>query len=189
MNKTSLSLLIATAILIASGAYYFFRDVPVPPPAVTPTVQETQSSDSAIQFLGSALSQSKDGKVLWELNAEQIAADAERKFVNLTNIQAHIYQNGDQGKIQLTAPQGQVDTTSSIITMQGGMKAVSDKGAEFAGNLVKWFTKEQKFIGEGNILYRQKDITVTGDKIESDQDFKIIRVHGNARAELRRERP
>jgi LPS export ABC transporter protein LptC len=185
MNKTSIGLLAAALILIGSGLYYFLREVPDPP--LTPSAStEKAVTNGDIQFLESGLSQMKDGKIQWQVNANQIQVDADKKMINLTNIRAEMYDNGAQGNIQLTANQGQMDTTTKVMDLRGNITAISDKGAEFVSNLAKWMANERRFIAEGNVQFRQKDITIMGEKLEADQNFTHIRVSGNAQAELRR---
>jgi LPS export ABC transporter protein LptC len=187
MNKTSIGLLVVALTLISSVLYYFLREVPDPP--LTPAVStEKAVTNGDIQFLGSGLSQTKDGKMQWQVNADQIQVGADKKMINLTNIRAEMYDNGEQGNIQLTANQGQMDTTNKVMDLRGNITAVSDKGTEFVSSLAKWMANERRFIAEGNVQFRQKDITIMGEKLEADQNFTLIRVSGNAQAELRRVR-
>lgn len=182
-HKTTIGIIAAAILLVGSGLYYFFQSVPEPPPE---PVVEKQKTDSEIQYLGTALSETKDGKLQWELKADQMQVGPDQKTVSLSGLHAQTYDAAGQAKIQLTANQGDMDTQAKVVTIQGNIKAISDKGAELAGNMLKWFMNERRFIGEGNIQYRQKDVTIMGDNLEADQDLNTIRVTGNARAELRR---
>jgi LPS export ABC transporter protein LptC len=181
LNKNTAVIIAATVLLVGSGLYYFLRAVPEPPPE--PVAEQTAGG---VEYLGTAFSETKDGKLQWELNADQVQAGEDKKTATLIGLRAKIYKDGGQGNIQLTANEGRMEMTEKIVTLQGNIKATSEKGAELAGNMIKWFMKEHRFTGEGNIQYRQKDTTITGDKLEADLDANIIRVSGNARAELRR---
>lgn len=183
INRSTAGIIAAAILLVGSGLYYFFRAAPEPPPV---SVVENKSTGDEIQYLGTGLSETKDGKLQWELNADQIQAGIDKKTMTLFGLRAQIYESAGQGNIQLTANQGCMEMTDKILTLQGNIKAVSEKGAELAGNMIKWFIKERRFTGEGNIQYHQKDVTVMGDKLEADLNLNIIRVTGNARAELRR---
>jgi lipopolysaccharide assembly outer membrane protein LptD (OstA) len=81
-----------------------------------------------------------------------------------------------------------MDTTTKVMDLRGNITAISDKGTEFVSSLAKWMASERRFIAEGNVQFRQKDITIMGEKLEADQNFTLIRVSGNAQAELRRVR-
>lgn len=181
INKNTAAVIAAALLLVGGGIYYFFRSVPEPPPAVV-----AEKPEDTIQYLGSALSETKDGKLIWELTADQIQAGVDKKNVMLQGLHAKIYKSDGQGNIQVTASQGQMDMTDRVVTLQGDIKAVSEKGAELVGNMIKWFMKEQRFVGEGGIHYQQKDVTISGDKLEVDQNLNVIRITGNARAEMRR---
>lgn len=184
INKTSISIIVAAIMLVGSGLYYFFGEAPEPPPPVDTT--QKISSVNEIQFLGTGLSETKDGKLQWELNADQIQVGTDKKTAAMIGLRAQIYENAGQGKVQITAKQGQMDVEHKILTLQGDIKAISEKGAEFTGNMIKWLMKEGRFTGEGNIQYHQNDMTIMGDTLEADQNLNTIRVTGNARAELRR---
>jgi LPS export ABC transporter protein LptC len=183
INRTTAGIITAAILLVGSGLYYFFRPAPEPPPV--PVVENTSAGDE-IQYLGTGLSETKDGKLRWELNADQIQAGTDKKIVTLLGLRAKIYESAGQGNIQLTANEGRMEVENKVVTLQGNIKAVSEKGAELAGNMIKWFIKERRFTGEGNIQYFQKDVTVMGDNLEADLNLNVIRVTGNARAELRR---
>ena len=183
MNKNTVLLLAAAVLLTGAGLYYFLRDVPEPPPAVA----EQGTEEREIQFLGTGLSDTKDGKIQWEVQADQIQAGLDRKLVTLRGIRAKIYEHtGGQGILEITANQGRLETAEKVLTLEGNIKALSEKGTEFAGNVIKWFMNEQRFTGEGGIRYRQADVTITGDRLEVEQNLNTVRVTGNARAELRR---
>lgn len=184
MNKTFIGVVVALLLIITGGLYYFFSDTPAP--SSNATVEEKKPQEGKVQFLGTNLTETKEGKTQWEINADQILAKADNKLIEFIKMQAQIYGTGEQGNIKLTANQGQMDQVSKMITLHGDIKAVSDKGAEFTADMVKWFTNEQRFAAEGNVQYRRQDVTIIGDKLESEQNFTKVRVTGNARAELRR---
>ncbi|MEM5769344.1 MAG: LPS export ABC transporter periplasmic protein LptC [Bacillota bacterium] len=183
INKNTVVLIAVAVLLTGSGLYYFLRDVPEPPP----TVAEQGAEEGELQFLGTGLSETKDGKIQWEVQADQIQAGLDKKIVTMQGIRAKIYEHtGGQGIIQITANQGRMENTEKVLTLEGNITALSEKGTEFAGNVIKWFMNEQRFTGEGGIRYRQTDVTITGDRMEVEQNLNTVRVTGNARAELRR---
>jgi|GEM_PF-6753876 len=184
MNKTFIGILVAALILVIGGLYYFFREVSVPSPSSTVT---EKVEEGKIQLLGTQLSEAKDGKIQWEINADQITTKTDRKIIDFANIRAHIFGASEQGNVTFTATEGQLDTVNKIMTLQGNIKAVSDQGAEFLGNMAKWFTTEHRFTAEGDVQYHRPDVTIMGDKLEIEQNFTKVRVSGNARAELRRD--
>lgn len=183
-NRTTAGLIVAALFLIVAGLYYFLRDTPEPP--VVSEVDKPAATGDELQYLGTGISETKDGKIQWELNADQIQAGADKKNVTLIGLRAKIYETGGQGDIQLTADQGHMDAIDKVLTLHGDIKAISSKGAEFAGNVMKWFMQERRFTSEGNIHFQQNDITIMGDNLEADQNLNTIRVTGNARAEMRR---
>jgi LPS export ABC transporter protein LptC len=183
MNKTFVGIIIVAVLLITSGLYYFFKDDPIIIPS--PTASENPDKVGTVQFLGTSLNEVKNGQVQWEVKADQISA-VDKKLINLSNVKAQIFGSGDQGKIQIIAKEGQYDTVSKIITLQGSIKAVSDKGNELLSNMTQWFTGEHRFVAEGDVRYRGQDVVISGDKMETEQNLTHIRVTGNARAELRR---
>ncbi len=183
INKNTVVLIAVAVLLVGSGLYYFLRDVPEPPP----TVAEQGTEERELQFLGTGLSETKDGKIQWEVQADQMQAGLDKKIVTMLGIRAKVYEHtGGQGIIQITASQGRMETTEKVLTLEGNIKALSEKGTEFAGNMIKWFMNEQRFTGEGGIRYQQADVTITGDRMEVEQNLNTVRVTGNARAELRR---
>lgn len=180
MNKTAYLSLACALLLLTGGLYYFFREEP-PMPENTPAAQQTEPQPAAnLTFAGSSIVEEKNGKKVWEINAETIEADAGGKLVYLKNLKGTFYQEKG-GQLELVAPEGVLDTKTHDITLTGGMKATSSDGAVFTAPQGRYAEQSKTFTGTGGITLTRGETVITGDKIDADTNMEKVKVQGNAK--------
>lgn len=177
MNKRTILVYAGIGLVLLGCLYYFFREEPMTPAAPNPVSQSKQE----VSFEKSALSEEKDGKRLWTINAESINVDSTSKKVYLTNVKGVFYrENG--GTVDLTARTGVADTASKEIFLEGDVTAISSTdGATFTAPQARWSGEVRWFFAEGGVKLTRDDTVVTGDKLESDAAMEQVRVRGNAK--------
>lgn len=176
MKKTTY-LIIACVVLFLGGClYYFLKDEPVTPKE---PVQVATSESTSLSYVGNSITEEKDGKRLWELQAETIDIDSNTKNMKFKNIKGVFYQDNG-GKIDISAPEAAVDSKTKEIVMVGKIKAIASDGTTFAAQEIRWSNLEQRFYGSGDVSLTQDDTVMTGDQIESDRNMSKIKVSGHA---------
>lgn len=180
MNKTTYLTLACAVLLIIGGLYYFFREEPLI--NEVPTTKPNQAQTAAnLTFAGSSIIEEQNGRKVWELNAENIEADAGGKLVYLKKIKGTFFQEKG-GKIDVTALEGVLDTKTHDITLQGDMKVTSSDGAVFTAPRGSYVERTKIFTGTGGITLTRGDTIITGDKIDADTNMEQVKVQGNAKA-------
>lgn len=177
MSKRIILVYAGIGLMLLGCLYYFFREEPAAPIAPRTVSQPKQE----VSFEKSALSEEKDGKRLWTINAESINVDNTSKKVYLTNVKGIFYrENG--GTVELIARTGVADTASKEIFLEGDVTAVSSTdGATFTAPKARWSGEVRWFFAEGGVKLMREETVVTGDKLESDAAMEQIRVRGNAK--------
>lgn len=175
MKKSTYILFACMLCILAWGVYYFLRsESPISRPVVQP-----KEESAKMLYTGNSIVQEKAGKRVWEVVAENIEVDAETQNVRLKTVKAVFYQDNG-GKLEVTAPQGAMDSQTKDVTLLGTVKAVDTEGATFSAQEVKWVEKDRKMYGTGGITLTKGDTVITGDQIESDANVEKVKVQGNA---------
>lgn len=178
MKKTTYLMIVCSALFLAGGLYYFFREEPLVVPK--PAEVEQAAPASTLSYVGNSITEVKDGKPLWELQAETIEMDMTTQNTNMKNIKGTFYQaNG--AKIDITAPAAVLDNKTKDITMTGTVHAVASDGATFTAQEAHWLGQAERFYGSGNVVVTKDDAVMTGDNIESDATMAKIKVSGHAK--------
>ena len=168
---------IACAILIVAGSlgYWLWGG----PAKESPEAAAAQDAPK-VTFASSSISQEKNGKKIWELNADTIEADPDGKIAYLSNLKGVFYQEKG-GKIDIAAQQARVDMKTHDIFMQGNVKAVTSEGATFTANEAQWVGEPKSFLGTGNVTLIKDGTTISGDNIQTDAMMQKVKVYGNAK--------
>ena len=180
MNKTAYLSLACALLLVIGGFYYFFREEPVLPentPAIEPTTAQPAAN---LTFAGSSIIEEKNGKKVWEMNAESIEADAGGNLVYLKKLKGTFYQEKG-GTVDIIAQDGILDTKTHDITLQGDMKATSSDGVVFTAPQGRYVEQTKTFSGTGGITLTRGDTIITGDQIDADTTMEKVKVQGNAK--------
>lgn len=178
--KKKVYLSIACAVLILTGGlYYLFAGGTASDSAATPQTGSPKAAAN-LTFTGSTIVEEQDGKKLWELSADTIEADPAGTTVYLTNVKGTFYQEKD-GKIDIVAKQATMDSKTHDIAMLGDIKATASDGAVFMAPEVRWSGEPKSFTGWGGVTLIRGDTTITGDKLETDDNMQKVKVYGNAK--------
>ena len=177
MKKKTIAIYALAGLLLVGCLYYFFRAEGITPEASsakTPAKQE-------VLFENTALVEEKDGKRLWELNAEAVNVDVTAKKVNLTKVNATFYRE-DGSKVNVVAHSGIADIAKQEVFLNGEVTAVSAAdGATFTAPHVRWAGEIRWFFAEGGVKLVRDDTVITGDKLDSDVNMEKVKVRGNAK--------
>lgn len=177
MKKNTYIISACFLILLAGCLYYFLKDEPFQQETASAPKEEQAAT---LSYVGNRITEEKDGKPLWELNAETIEIDVNTKNILLKNIKGTFYQDNG-GKIDITAPQAVMDNKTKDIAMSGKVYAVASDGGTFTAQETHWTGQTQLFYGSGDVICTKDDTVMSGDVIESDKNMVKIKISGHAK--------
>ena len=93
MKKTTYLAVASMALFLIFGLWYFLREEPLP--VKQPAEQATTEKTPGITFSGNSIIEEKDGKLLWDLKADNIEVSPDSKVLTLFNLQATYHQSPD----------------------------------------------------------------------------------------------
>jgi len=168
-----LLLLLIIAAIIASGLYYFLREE---------SLEDTkrESVVSRMAFSGSTLTESQDGKKLWDLTARVMEVDPKTNWVYMTDLTGVIYR-ADGTKIDVTGKNAVVDPKTRNVEMSGGITMKASDGPTFNADQGHYVAKDRKIFASGSVRATKDDYLLTANELETDDQFDVITVKGKAR--------
>lgn len=178
MNKTFLAVIAVSLTLVSGIVYYFNKEETAE--RIVPETETAAPMD--ISFTASSLSEDKDGKRSWEMDAETIRVDAAAKKIYLKNLRGTVYRD-DGSSLRLTAREGVMDTITKDIMLEGDIEATSSDGAILTAPQARFAGATRWFFATGGVMLKKDDTLITGDNLESDAGMEQIRVRGNAKIE------
>lgn len=164
-------LLIAT--IIAGGLYYFLREEPLED-------TKKESIVTRMAFNGSNLTESQDGKKMWDLTARIMEVDPKTQWVYMTDLKGSFYRE-DGTEIAVTGKNAVVDPKTRDVSMSGGIAMKASDGPTFQAEKARYVAKDRKIFASGSIRATKDDYILTANELETDDKFDIIVVKGNAR--------
>ena len=161
------------AAMVAGGLYYFLREE-----ALEDTKRESVVTRMA--FSGSHLTETQDGKPIWDLTARVMEVDSKTQWVYMTDMTGVIYRQ-DGTKIDVTGKNAVVDPKTRNVEMTGGIAMKAADGSTFQAEKGHYVAKDRRIFASGSIRATKEDYVLTANELETDDQFAVITVKGNAR--------
>ena len=161
------------AAIIAGGLYYFLREEPLED-------TKKESVVSRMAFTGSHLTESQDGKQLWDLTARVMEVDPKTNWVYMTDLTGVIYRS-DGTKIDVTGKNAVVDPKTRNVELSGGLTMKASDGPTFKADKGRYVAKDRKIFASGSVRATKEDYIMTANEFEADDKFDVITVKGQAR--------
>ena len=167
----------ALAVFLIYGLYYFLRDEPIDIPK--PSADKTDTR-KMLMFSGNKMIEEKNGKIQWEIAAENISVNPKSRDASLQKVTAVLYQQ-DGSKITLKSKQGTMDSETRDITLQEDVQVEAEgQAVKLFARELKWSPAKRQLSGRDNIKIIRDDTVITGDFLEADEPIQKIKVWGNA---------
>ena len=165
--------MLVIAAVVAGGLYYFLRPEPL---------EDTrrESVVTRMAFSGSHLTETQDGKPLWDLTARVMEVDPKTQFVYMTDLTGAFFRE-DGTRIDVTGREAVVDSKTHNVELTGGFRLKASDGPEFSADKGRYAAKEHKIFASGSIRGTKEDYVLTANELETDDKFDLIVVRGNAR--------
>ena len=159
--------------MVAGGLYYFLREEPLED-------TKRESVVTRMAFSGSHLTETQDGKPIWDLTARVMEVDSKTQWVYMTDMTGVLYrQNGT--KIDVTGKQAVVDPKTRNVEITGGLTMKASDGPTFQAEQGRYVAKDRRIFASGAIRATKEDYVLTANELETDDQFEVITVKGNAR--------
>ena len=172
-KSKNLLLGLVIAAIIAGGLYYFLREEPLED-------TKKESVVSRMAFTGSHLTESQDGKQLWDLTARVMEVDPKTNWVYMTDLTGVIYRS-DGTKIDVTGKKAVVDPKTRNVELSGGLTMKASDGPTFNADKGRYVAKDRKIFASGSVRATKEDYIMTANEFEADDKFDVITVKGQAR--------
>ena len=162
MRKKGIILLAAFAVLAVIGTIaWAILSVPEAPRGDEPV--------HVMRYEGNSLSVEKDGRTIWKMTAESLAANADNNTAEATNIDGTFYQP-DGRELNLKAPHAVYRMDTKDLSMDGGIKVQTTDGIELTSRELAW--SDAKLTKEADA------VLVTAESIESSDGFQKLAARG-----------
>ncbi len=123
----------------------------------------------------------ENGSLRMHATAQEFEGDEINKIVVLKDFSGEMYENGKISTM-MTAPKVVADDTKRIVTASGGVILKSlDRKTVMSANWIRWFAKEQRVIGIGDVKVTSEMGDMTGAAFEADTALKKWKVTDSAK--------
>lgn len=176
MKKKITAIIALSAVLIGGFIWYISDEGP----DIAQKVKE-QTPDRMMTYSGNVLKEEKDGKLIWEVTADNMQIDIETNAVKMQNMKGTFYR--DDGTVtELSAKEASYNQKKNIIAMKGSIEASQSDGGKLKADQARYDGKKKHLYCDGNVEVNKDGYLVTGDHLVADQTSGKIRVDGNAHA-------
>ncbi len=159
--------------------------VPPEPEAPLSSVEEAEGPVGLAQELRDVrYSQSKEGRLQWELVASTVEQAADGP-TSLEKVKITYYS--DDGRVTvLTADSGLYENTTHNAALRGNVVVTTSDGNNLRTDALKWNQKAELLEGEGDVVMTRGGSVLKGKKFElspEDETFRIYNVEGTVQHE------
>ncbi len=175
--KKKITAVIALFVVLIGGFIWYISDEG---PDITQKVKE-QVPDRMMTYSGNVLKEEKNGKLIWEVTAENMQIDIQTNAVSMKNMKGTFYR--EDGTItELSAKEASYNQKKNIITMKGSIEASQSDGGKLKADKARYDGKKKHLYCDGNVEVNKDGYLVTGDHLVADHTTGKVRVDGNAHA-------
>ena len=107
------------------------------------------------------VTETKDGKVYWELYAEKGSYDSDKGGVLLTNVLGNFYNPDDEVVISFRSDNGTYSEETKEISIGGNALVVAYDGSSIRADKLTFKGKDEDILAEGNVIINRNDDFIT----------------------------
>ncbi len=120
------------------------------------------------------------GRRQWELRADEVVVDGTSNTAVLTKVRGTYFQGG-QPSISFSAARGTFNVATRVVTLGGSVRARAASGRMVEANSVEWHPKTAQVVATGDVVLRQKGLTLRADRLTADTSLRRANLVGNIR--------
>lgn len=167
-------LLFISLSLIILITIFFFKNKNRLPKSFNVQINKTGIDVSIEKFY---LTEEKEGKKQWELNADKAEIINSEGITRLKNIDMNIFQKGGDG-ITVSADRGVIQNDSNDIELIGNIEVLNQDGYKLKTESLKWLSEQKKVLSDKDVEITGEDLNITGKKMTVDVENKIFEISG-----------
>ncbi|MCX6343698.1 MAG: hypothetical protein NT018_01330 [Armatimonadetes bacterium] len=123
----------------------------------------------------------ENGSLRMRATAQELKGDEINKIAVAKDFSGEMYENGKISTM-MTAPKVVADTPKRIVTACDGVILKSlDRKTVVSAKWIRWFAREQKVIGVGDVKITSEMGNMTGAAFEADTALKTLKVKDSAK--------
>ncbi len=130
------------------------------------------------------LTETKEGKKLWELYADKGEYESSSKIIILTNIIANFYQNGvvvASGK----STRGTYDTETKKVIIYNDSYIVYKDGTSIRADLIQWEGKDKDIKAKDNVVViKPNEFIIKSQEAVLTNNMTLFKVIGNVETKV-----
>ena len=174
-KKTKIMLMLAAAALVIAIGWVVFS---VPD---EPKVQEAADpGPKLMEYSSNTIKEEKNGKVLWEITAEQTKMNVDTQDTIFQNVTGKYYQQ-DGKMLTITAPHGVYNSKTRNVKLDSGVKAFTGDGDTLDCASLEWVADAGNLIATGRAKLVHGDAIIMAERIEAYDEFNAFKASGHAR--------
>lgn len=179
MSKKGKAVIAVSSLLLILLIIWAVTNIPAVPEDISVPLDKR-----VVNFDGNSISEEKDGRVLWTINAEKIEMDIDTKNAALINVKA-IFNFEDGRTLELTAAKANYEDKTSHLVIEDGVNGKSSDGGRFSCKEIEWLPSEDILVmkGEASLEYDKEQVKASADRIESSDGFRKFKATGKAHFE------
>ena len=125
------------------------------------------------------LVQEEKGRKVMEIFADVVNISTDGKKGQVKNLRVVFFQENGQ-KLEMTAPEGEMLDQGEKFILLPPIRGQMEDGSYFESQGPGTFTNSDKrIVLTGGVRAVQKDVTLTGDTLETTSEFRLVTVRGN----------
>lgn len=138
------------------------------------------NTDKLVEFNGTELEESKDGKTVWKLTADKIMVDPDTETMYFTNPKAVLYDvNGTE--LTITSDQGIVDKKKRTIEIKPPVKGTTNLSDTLQTDGSVYYNMDTHMIRGGKVeIHRHDSTTLHADAFETNTSLDKVTLTGHA---------
>jgi len=155
---------LALALLAAAVLAGCSQDAP-------PVSNGEESSGLEREIQGFSLSETQDGRHLWDLHAETAWRIPKDDRIHLDNLTLIFYDNKQVQDSRLTALHGTVDEKTGMMTARDRVVLISEAGDTLSTEELTYDKERDRISGPGYVRLAKPDQVVTGLEFDAKPDL------------------
>lgn len=144
-----------------------------------PEISDQPDEPPVMTYDDNTIHEEKNGRKIWELNAEHMSVELETQNIKLEKITGHFYAE-DGRTVEVLADGGSYDNETKDIVINGHVDIHTSDGARLTGDELRWSSQDEVLAAVGNATASKDDMKASGDRIESTDGFNKIKIIGKA---------
>lgn len=165
----------AVLLALAAGLYFLFGSGGLGP----------EIGSVGMEFSGSELHETKDGKAVWSLKVGHATLDADRNTAHFTDVDG--YFKNDSIELRLTAKTGMAKRNEKTLYLEGDVVGTTTDGAVLHAKNLSYDGKKEILSTDQFFTVEKDGKILSADSFTADRILQEIVAKGHAKLETKEE--